>query len=238
MSDAVEASRAQFDRQAACYGSGHILRDVSDVVAALVFNNAAHEATHHLGYGYHDENFVAERQALADYNVDLLPLLSAVTSKLLGMKPAKLTPQKPKAPRAPKAQKIALVYGDLGEDRGKLKKQIYAALEPRQKLDGFVLDEYPWTVADRFYRLDVYDRPTRDPESGDMLGSVGIGWYELSFYPRDGESVEKRWSERWPGDSDALTNEPSGTPVDLAKPSVAFLLAEIKKAKKALAKKR
>jgi len=35
MSDPVEASRAQFDRQAACYGSGHILRDVSDVAAAL-----------------------------------------------------------------------------------------------------------------------------------------------------------------------------------------------------------
>jgi ubiquinone/menaquinone biosynthesis C-methylase UbiE len=35
MSDAVEASRAQFDRQATCYGSGHILRDVSDVAAAL-----------------------------------------------------------------------------------------------------------------------------------------------------------------------------------------------------------
>jgi len=29
------ASRTQFDRQAACYGSGHILRDVSDVGAAL-----------------------------------------------------------------------------------------------------------------------------------------------------------------------------------------------------------
>ncbi|MFM8809195.1 MAG: methyltransferase domain-containing protein [Chthoniobacterales bacterium] len=35
MNDPVEASRAQFDRQAACYGSGHILRDVSDVAAAL-----------------------------------------------------------------------------------------------------------------------------------------------------------------------------------------------------------
>ncbi len=35
MSDPVEVSRAQFDRQAACYGSGHILRDVSDVEAAL-----------------------------------------------------------------------------------------------------------------------------------------------------------------------------------------------------------
>ena len=35
MSDPVEASRAQFDRQAACYGRGHILRDVSDVAAAL-----------------------------------------------------------------------------------------------------------------------------------------------------------------------------------------------------------
>jgi len=35
MSDPVEASRAQFDRQAACYGSSHILRDVSDVAAAL-----------------------------------------------------------------------------------------------------------------------------------------------------------------------------------------------------------
>ena len=35
MSDPVAASRAQFDRQAACYGSGHILRDVSDVAAAL-----------------------------------------------------------------------------------------------------------------------------------------------------------------------------------------------------------
>jgi SAM-dependent methyltransferase len=35
MSDPVEASRAQFDRQAACYGSRHILRDVSDVAAAL-----------------------------------------------------------------------------------------------------------------------------------------------------------------------------------------------------------
>ena len=35
MSNPVEASRAQFDRQAACYGSGHILRDVSDVADAL-----------------------------------------------------------------------------------------------------------------------------------------------------------------------------------------------------------
>jgi ubiquinone/menaquinone biosynthesis C-methylase UbiE len=35
MSDPVAVSRAQFDRQAACYGSGHILRDVSDVAAAL-----------------------------------------------------------------------------------------------------------------------------------------------------------------------------------------------------------
>ena len=34
--DAVQhASRVQFDRQAACYGSGHILRDVSDVADAL-----------------------------------------------------------------------------------------------------------------------------------------------------------------------------------------------------------
>jgi SAM-dependent methyltransferase len=35
MSDPVEISRAQFDRQAARYGRGHILRDVSDVAAAL-----------------------------------------------------------------------------------------------------------------------------------------------------------------------------------------------------------
>jgi SAM-dependent methyltransferase len=35
MSDPVEVSRAQFDRQAAFYGSAHILRDVSDVAAAL-----------------------------------------------------------------------------------------------------------------------------------------------------------------------------------------------------------
>ena len=35
MSDPVETSRAQFDRQAACYGRAHILRDVSDVAAAL-----------------------------------------------------------------------------------------------------------------------------------------------------------------------------------------------------------
>ena len=35
MSEPVAASRAQFDRQASCYGSGHILRDVSDVAAAL-----------------------------------------------------------------------------------------------------------------------------------------------------------------------------------------------------------
>jgi len=35
MSDPVKTSRAQFDRQAACYGRAHILRDVSDVAAAL-----------------------------------------------------------------------------------------------------------------------------------------------------------------------------------------------------------
>ncbi|MFZ9932440.1 MAG: class I SAM-dependent methyltransferase [Chthoniobacterales bacterium] len=35
MNDPVESSRTQFNRQAACYGSGHILRDVSDVAAAL-----------------------------------------------------------------------------------------------------------------------------------------------------------------------------------------------------------
>lgn len=33
--EARRASRAQFDRQAACYGNAHILRDVSDVSAAL-----------------------------------------------------------------------------------------------------------------------------------------------------------------------------------------------------------
>lgn len=35
MSDPVETSRAQFDRQAACYARGHILCDVSDVAAAV-----------------------------------------------------------------------------------------------------------------------------------------------------------------------------------------------------------
>ena len=36
VSDAAQrASRAQFNRQAACYGSAHILRDVSDVAVAL-----------------------------------------------------------------------------------------------------------------------------------------------------------------------------------------------------------
>ena len=35
MSDPVETSRVQFDRQAACYGRAHIMRDVSDVAAAL-----------------------------------------------------------------------------------------------------------------------------------------------------------------------------------------------------------
>jgi len=201
-----------------------------DVVAALVFNNAAHEATHHLGYGYHDENFVTARQALADYNVDLLPALSAVTAKLLGMKPSKLTPQKPKAPRAPKAQRLTLQYGDLGpEERVKLKDQIQSALEPRQKIDGFSLDEYDWSSG-RTSSLDVYD--THD----NSLGSVSIGWSALEFSPREGDTVRKRWSG-YEG-SGAMTNEPSGTPVDLAKPSVAFLLAEIKKAKKSLAKRR
>ena len=41
MSNPVEASRAQFDRQASCYGAGHILRDVSDVVEALEGYTAA-----------------------------------------------------------------------------------------------------------------------------------------------------------------------------------------------------
>lgn len=41
MSDPVEVSRAQFDRQAPCYGGGHILRDVSDVARALDSLDAA-----------------------------------------------------------------------------------------------------------------------------------------------------------------------------------------------------
>lgn len=41
MSDPVALSRAQFDRQASCYGGGHILRDVSDVAAALDAIDAA-----------------------------------------------------------------------------------------------------------------------------------------------------------------------------------------------------
>lgn len=199
-----------------------------DVVAALIFNNAAHEATHHLGYGYHDESFVAERQALADHNVDLLPLLTAVTAKLLGLKAAS-GPVKPKAPRAPKAQKIALVYGDLSsEQQLKLKNQIFAVLEPRQKLDGFLIDEYDWKNDSNTYSLDVYDQVDQG-----RIGSVSIGWYALTFTTPDGHDATLRWSGM-----DGMTNEPSGTPVDLAKPSVAFLLAEFKKAKKAAAKRR
>ena len=204
-----------------------------DVVAALVFNNAAHEATHHLGYGYHDENFVTARQALADYNVDLLPALSAVTAKLLGMKPSKLTPQKPKAPRAPKAQKLTLDYGELRlDDRLKLKDQIRSVLEPRQKIDGFLLDEGDWSPDDdRLYRLPIYES-----KGFNTIGFVNVYAYELTFKPTEGEEAEKPWSSTY--DNKAMTNEPSGTPVDLAKPSVAFLLAEIKKAKKSLAKRR
>ena len=41
MSNPVEASRVQFDRRASCYGAGHILRDVSDVMEALEGYTAA-----------------------------------------------------------------------------------------------------------------------------------------------------------------------------------------------------
>ena len=212
-----------------------------DVVAALLFNNAAHESTHHIGYTFHDESFVAARQGLADYNVDLLPSLTLLTAKLLGMKQGfKTVMPKPKVPRAPKAQKLLLHYSELEtENRLKLKQQIFAALEPRQAIDGFLLDEYDWTAAsDRTTGLDIYDRPTRDPMSGERLGDVYIGWSTLEFSPDEGLGPSN--SKRWTGwsDSDAMTKEPDGTPVDLAKPSAAFLLAEIKKAKKALTKRK
>jgi hypothetical protein len=201
-----------------------------DVVAALIFNNAAHEATHHIGYGYHDENFVAARQALADYNVDLLPALSAVTAKLLGMKTAALVPSKPKAPRAPKAQKIALdYYGYLDGDEARrmLKEQIRVALELRQKTDGFMLDDWDWSP-DRSYtsNMDIYDR------TGDRLGRASISNYRLSFEDFSDSVASKDWLDL------AGVKGRAQAPVDLAKPSVAFLLSEIKKAKKALAKRR
>lgn len=41
MSNQVEISRQQFDRQAECYGRGHILRDVADVADALETIDAA-----------------------------------------------------------------------------------------------------------------------------------------------------------------------------------------------------
>ena len=84
MSDPVAASRAQFDRQASCYGSGHILRDVSDVAAALdpidaaelspaldVATGAGHTAAYLAGRGIEvtaadvSEGMLAETRKLA-----------------------------------------------------------------------------------------------------------------------------------------------------------------------------
>jgi ubiquinone/menaquinone biosynthesis C-methylase UbiE len=78
------ASQAQFDRQAACYGSGHILRDVSDVAAALdgiqtaqlspaldVATGAGHTAAYLAGRGIEvtaadiSEGMLAETRKLA-----------------------------------------------------------------------------------------------------------------------------------------------------------------------------
>lgn len=85
MSDPVAASRAQFDRQAACYGSGHNLRDVSDVAAALdaidtaelspaldVATGAGHTAAYLAGRGIEvtaadiSAGMLAETRKLAD----------------------------------------------------------------------------------------------------------------------------------------------------------------------------
>ena len=124
-------------------------------------------------------------------------------------------------------------YGELRlDDRLKLKDQIRSVLEPRQKIDGFLLDEGDWSPDDdRLYRLPIYDS-----KGFNTIGFVNVYAYELTFKPTEGEEAEKRWSSTY--DNKAMTNEPSGTPLDLAKPSVAFLLAEIKKAKKSLAKRR
>ena len=84
MNDQVAAARAQFDRQAACYGSGHILRDVADVAAALdpidaaelspaldVATGAGHTAAYLAGRGIEvtatdiSEGMLAETRKLA-----------------------------------------------------------------------------------------------------------------------------------------------------------------------------
>lgn len=80
----MEVSRAQFDRQAACYGSGHILSDVGDVASALdglaaaelspaldVATGAGHTAAYLASRGIHvtaadvSEGMLAETRKLA-----------------------------------------------------------------------------------------------------------------------------------------------------------------------------
>ena len=75
--------------------------------------------------------------------------------------------------------------------------------------------------------MDIYDRT-----GNQVLGRASIYDYSLSFEDFSDSVARKEWLDL------AGVKGGAQAPVDLAKPSIAFLLSEIKKAKKALAKRR
>ncbi len=57
-------------------------------IAAVLHSKAAHEVTHLLGYRYHNEDFVARREQVADETVGLLYPMATLVETMLGVKPA------------------------------------------------------------------------------------------------------------------------------------------------------
>ena len=218
------------------------------MVAALLYNAAAHESTHHLGYSYHDEDFTITRQAVGDYNVDLLPLLTAAASKLLGLGSGVPARARAHAATAP-AKKKPVIRSDLrvdldsyreltGGDSYKLREEVFRLLAPHA-------DELGISLSDPYVYLN------------DDRNSARVGASDLSFsiFGNDDEGERYDYTIRYApkkyGDYDdekvASVVKPSAYErdydariknVDLATPITKWLIKKIEQINKKLGVKK
>lgn len=86
--------------------------DNPEVVASYVLNKACHEVTHMMGYGDHNEPYVAMRQTVADQTAQLLAPLTLLTARLLGMRAPPRSKVKPPRKRPALRTPMERRWGD------------------------------------------------------------------------------------------------------------------------------
>lgn len=205
-----------------------------EIIAAYLHNKACHEATHRLGYSYHDEAYVIARESLADKTAGALAPLTRMVALALGMTDRKAKPTGPGKPVVKGPPRVARVPFWDGRVEHASMPVFLAGVASLLAHAG-----YPTNVVsnDGFYQdqLDAYGVNERFEDEEGITISVSKVSYDPTSVSFDG----KRWTTFTPGRfvfRDLLTatekkvdDQRSTQVLDLAQRAAKKLVQEFKK---------